>query len=342
MNTSRQKRGDPWFDDGNIILVTGSNDEAIAFRVHRSVLSRHSEVFQSMFEVAKPPPDSEHVDQCPVVHMPDLPNELSILIKALYDGVGFPIQNRSIHDFYYVTAILRLSTKYCIGHLRAEAVRYLTRTWSYTLHGHDTMLELALKAAAVDGLSYPFVHPLHVLHLARLTDVRIIIPSALYFLSLYPLSDLLAGNHPKLQVDNPSRLSSELTAEDLRDYTLMYQYRITGIMNFVRRLCVQHIPAVGCSGGRDCMKAFATLGARLSSDWVPRTGPLHFMVQAMDELANYSNACASCRKAFRQDVTAARELFWKEMPTTVGLPPWEELEQDLNLPPLPNISAPTF
>ena len=35
-------------------------------------------------------------------------------------------------------------------------------------------------------LSYPYVHPLHVLSLARETNVRVVIPAALYFLSIYP------------------------------------------------------------------------------------------------------------------------------------------------------------
>ena len=81
------KRGDPWFDDGNIVLVTSTDDDSIAFKIHRGVLARHSEVFRSMFEVAEPPPDTESLERCPVVYMHDVPVELSIIIKALYDGM---------------------------------------------------------------------------------------------------------------------------------------------------------------------------------------------------------------------------------------------------------------
>jgi hypothetical protein len=61
-----------------------------AFKVHRGVLARKSEVFENMFDI--PPPTTgldsmEQVDDCPVVRMYDHPNELSNLIKALYDGV---------------------------------------------------------------------------------------------------------------------------------------------------------------------------------------------------------------------------------------------------------------
>lgn len=83
----RKQRGDPWFDDGNIILL--SEDSSVAFRVHRDFLSRHSEVFKSMFELPQPPTDdSESLEGCQVVRMFDQPIELSNLIKALYDGTG--------------------------------------------------------------------------------------------------------------------------------------------------------------------------------------------------------------------------------------------------------------
>ena len=79
------ERGEPWFDDGNIVLLADAS--GVAFKVHRGMLARHSEIFQSMFEL--PPPsqaDVEKCDGCQLVRMYDLPDELSNLIKALYDG----------------------------------------------------------------------------------------------------------------------------------------------------------------------------------------------------------------------------------------------------------------
>lgn len=85
-------RGDPWFGDGNIILLVEDDDHRMlkAFKVHRGVLARQSEVFESMFDIPQPAPVLDSIDQiggCPVVRLYDLPNELSDLIKALYDGV---------------------------------------------------------------------------------------------------------------------------------------------------------------------------------------------------------------------------------------------------------------
>lgn len=87
-----EKRGDPWFEDGNILLITEVTEQScsesqVAFKVHRGVLSRHSEVFQSMFDIPQPAAVSgELTEGCQVVYMYDLPIELSNLIKALYDG----------------------------------------------------------------------------------------------------------------------------------------------------------------------------------------------------------------------------------------------------------------
>lgn len=191
------------------------------------------------------------------------------------------------------------------------------------------MVELAVNADPVDGLTYPFVHPLHVLHLAQLTDTRLIIPAAIYFLTNYPLVDLLNSDHPKLQVENPSQLSSELTAQDLQQYTLAYQYRIDTLIDFIRQSCLAR-PSGKCRSGALCQKAFTTMGAQLSRDWRSRTGPLHFIVQAVDGMVDYPNICSECRKAFRKDAMATREIFWENLPTVIGLPPWEELLEDLN------------
>jgi hypothetical protein len=81
------KHGDPWFEDGNLIIVADGAD--VAFRVHCGVLSRHSEVFRSMFQLPQPESlvDLETISGCQVVRMFDLPWDLSNLIKGLYDGL---------------------------------------------------------------------------------------------------------------------------------------------------------------------------------------------------------------------------------------------------------------
>ncbi|KAL6303479.1 hypothetical protein BKA93DRAFT_735036 [Sparassis latifolia] len=319
----RHDQGEPWFDDGNLVLLT--DKPPVAFKVHRGVLARHSEIFQSMFEMPSPSQtDVETLDNCQVVRMYDLPVELSSLIKALYDGASF--QDNCVEDFFYLAGILRLATKYFIAHLRTQAIHHLSQTWSHTLRGHDLMLELAIKSPEVDGLTCPYVHPLHVLNLAHETNVSVVVPSALYFLSLYPLHDILRGDHAKLKVQHPSRPSSDLSTRQMQDYTLMFQHRLDLLLDFIRRVCGQRTASSYCKGDPTmCTKAFSRLASRLSRGWMIRTGPFHYMVQAVDELAEDPNLCMPCQRAFGQDVIIARYKLWQELPSVVGLPSWKEL-----------------
>lgn len=248
-----------------------------------------------------------------------------------YIGLDIGDWNRLAHghgvdDFLYTAGILRLSTKYFITRLRAQAIQHLVQTWSNTLKGHDEMIELAVKAPLVDDKSYPYVHPLHVLNLARSTNVQIVLPSVLYFLSLYPLTDLLSGDHPKLKINHPSCPSSELSPQDLQAYTLMYQGRMDIILEFVRHICGERTISQGCQNNGTCVKVFTRLSSRLSRTWRIRTGPLHYMVQASDEIVESNDVCGPCKRAFRQDVTTLREDIWRRLPSIVGLPSWEAMQ----------------
>lgn len=68
-----------WFDDGNIVIET----ERVQFRVHRSILSKHSKIFADMFGLA----ESQHinVDGVPVVHLADSSQELGYILEWMYE-----------------------------------------------------------------------------------------------------------------------------------------------------------------------------------------------------------------------------------------------------------------
>ncbi|KAF8887171.1 hypothetical protein BD779DRAFT_533356 [Infundibulicybe gibba] len=320
LNTSI-RRGEPWFDDGTIILSTIV--ESIGFRLHRSVLVRHSEIFRNMFEVPQPHADAEYYEGCQIVQMPDSCADLTHLIKALYDGADF--QDRNIEDFFHLAGVLRLSNKYFIKHLREQAVAYLTRIWSFTLRGHDDMISRALESPLVGNLSYPYVHPLHVLNLAREANVDIIVPSALYFLSLYSLADLLRADHPKLMVDYPSKPSSELSLADIPVYTLMFQYRLDVAHEFIRQFGSNRTPGPSCSTAADCTRGFARFGSRLSRSWYMRSSALHYMAQASREINHEDTICRHCQRSFQEDVQSYREKVWNNLPSIIGLPSWEDM-----------------
>lgn len=76
-------RIDPWKEDGNIVLAA----EGKYFRVHRSILSAHSEVFKDMFEscIDSNGAEKDYIELCPIVHLHDAANDVQIMLKALYD-----------------------------------------------------------------------------------------------------------------------------------------------------------------------------------------------------------------------------------------------------------------
>lgn len=320
---------DPWFEDGNVVLHA-ENHEA-AFKVHRGLLSRHSEIFQSMFDIPQPP-THDGAEYCPVVQMYDSAWDLSNLIRALYDGVKF--RTRGYGDFLYVASILRMATKYFVGNLRREAIKHLLTVWPNDLQGHDTMIEQALKAPNAENMTYPYVHPLHVLNLARETNARVILPSVMYYLTLYPLKSILAGDHPKLTQygDHPGKPSSQLSATDLTQYTLMHQWRIDALVRFIKMF--QGRPCCTANNMRGCEKSFWKLSGRLGRAWIQRTGPIHYILQGLDEVEREVNICPACRQSISVDFRTLRQELWDELPSVLELPPWISL-MEYDLPPRP-------
>jgi hypothetical protein len=73
------KHDDFWFEDGSIVLIVQDK----YFRVHQSILSRHSEVFADMFSVPQPP-TQETLDGCPIIKLNDDLYDLVDLMKVMY------------------------------------------------------------------------------------------------------------------------------------------------------------------------------------------------------------------------------------------------------------------
>ena len=79
---------DLWFDDGNIIIraVLNDNRAYTAYKIHKSVLTLHSNVFRDLFDGPQAAFDvaSDRYDGLPVIQLPDSPSEVNHFLKALY------------------------------------------------------------------------------------------------------------------------------------------------------------------------------------------------------------------------------------------------------------------
>ena len=81
-----EKDAQVWLDDGNVVVVAQNT----AFRVHKSLLSRHSDVFRDLFTIPQPPVCGGVVDlydNCPVVHVSDTSFDFRELLRVIYGGV---------------------------------------------------------------------------------------------------------------------------------------------------------------------------------------------------------------------------------------------------------------
>lgn len=78
-----------YLDDGNVCLTSGLHDSPSprpVFRVHKSLLARHSSVFKDMFALpATDAGDQDQYEGLPLVVMQDHTNGIEALLLALYD-----------------------------------------------------------------------------------------------------------------------------------------------------------------------------------------------------------------------------------------------------------------
>ena len=70
------------FDDGNIVIVA----EEVAFRVHKSLLSRNSIVFRDLF-LAQQTLLADPIDHCPSMRVSDTSFDLRELLRLVYDSM---------------------------------------------------------------------------------------------------------------------------------------------------------------------------------------------------------------------------------------------------------------
>lgn len=81
-----------YFDDGNVVLsALDAKGRRVYFRVHRSVLVRHSPILSDLFEIPPlrnegPPHDVKEVyDDALHISMPDSAEDIESFLKVLYD-----------------------------------------------------------------------------------------------------------------------------------------------------------------------------------------------------------------------------------------------------------------
>ncbi|KAJ6599459.1 hypothetical protein B0H10DRAFT_722708 [Mycena sp. CBHHK59/15] len=329
-------RSDLWFCDGNIVIIAGS----VAFKVHRGQLRRHSEVFDDLFNIPQPK-DQDLFDGCPWVEVYDCPSDVLYFLKALYDGLYF--KTPGANDFPAVAAVLRLSTKYLVEHLRQRCMTRLTLDWPSTLSGWDLREQAATDSIGHYAPRTSCPHPILVVDLALDLGLHTLLPAALYDLARYGPSKIMACTPaPALSFAferaprKPTTLSPAVLFLTFRGRERAQRY----LADFVIRELQGRVPSPECvyleedCPSRMCRESFYFImlnvlrsvgGIACGRD----ADPLFTLVQAMDMLSrtDFSDGhrhcglklCHPCKVDFAAAATRAREEVWNLLPTWFGL-----------------------
>ena len=153
-----------WFMDGNIIILAGpaakvpgcerQDGRVYAFRCHKAVMARHSEVFRQLFEMPGSDED-EMLDEVPTVTLPDKWEDVRDLLRLLYGYLcvhrpflyiytpkcrlpcdsELPRKQRDPNTLNVLAGSLQLAKKYMMDDVWNTLVKVLEEDWPIQLKG---------------------------------------------------------------------------------------------------------------------------------------------------------------------------------------------------------------
>ncbi|KAF8881404.1 hypothetical protein CPB84DRAFT_1687264, partial [Gymnopilus junonius] len=286
--------------DGSIILHV----ENTLFRVHKTILANHSEVFADLFTV--PQPEGERmVEGCHLVRLQDSAKDFEDLLKAIYIPDHFD-QCSSESDLdsilTFVSGILRLSTKYLIRYLRQRCISLLIAKLPTTFSGYEA------KSTSPHSDRYRSDTVMRSIKLAKEANVPEVIPYAYYCLSRFP--------HKRFLKDRPDDIPWKDKMIVLIGRERLWWAQMSLSHQFL--LLFQRSPL--------CQSALCAHARSPHAEWheLEKHGSAHPLrgYDAWDNL----NVCSACIAYCQQRHLEGRKEVWTLLPTWFEMPPWEELK----------------
>ncbi|PIL26456.1 hypothetical protein GSI_12214 [Ganoderma sinense ZZ0214-1] len=294
---------DLWLEDGNIVLVAGD----VAFRIYRGLLTKQSTVFSDMFATGNPVAEDEHLDDCPVVRLPDGPSDLKHLLHFLVPSTGRTLlQGTRPISFPELFAVIRLSHKYNIEDLLEQGL-YILKTF-YTTSFHQFTSEAYRN---VNLLEPNHVHHIGAVNLARLTNTPSVLPVALYYCC--GLSGKVMDGWTREMGD-----TEYLSAQDIRAVlTGRDQLARKGFWMLVN--IFKEEPSMGCTMRSACAISLAGLIRGTRWDGAGDYDVLDSWEPAIKRYAKELDICKQCRDALLKRDVKERRAIWARLPSMFGL-----------------------
>ncbi|OJT05755.1 hypothetical protein TRAPUB_3393 [Trametes pubescens] len=308
-----------WFDDGSIIVIA----EHTAYKIHKSVLARHSEVFNGLFSVPQTSAD-DHLDGCPVVHLSDSSEDFSTLLKALYDTSRdsslFQLDKKL--SFSVVAGLYELAHKYQIDHIMDQMLVRLKSCFTDNLKAWDALDHVTagqgqrytvVRSPSLEVLSS--TDAIRAINLARRTGALTMLPTAIYLASFHHADVLLTG------IARADGTLDTLSREDLvrcLDARVLFAHWTYTKLAWITTGRVTG----GCKTPAACADALTALSMKIKQGFAkPKAAyfALDPFSEVVKDLTKEYGVCKKCGTAMRARAVEERRVMWRNLPQDLGL-----------------------
>ncbi|KAL0565030.1 hypothetical protein V5O48_017003 [Marasmius crinis-equi] len=300
-----------WFYDGSVVLNVDDN----LFRVHKTILSTHCEVFETLFSIPQQASlKEERIEGCPVVRLAgDKANDMSDLLSALYFSSHFDALQTPTADpstmLTFISGILRLSTKYLNPVLRTKCISILHSYIPTTLSAYDLYQTASSKRPRFksDELMQCF-------RLAQETNVPTVLPYLFYCIARLSPQRIMKDSET-----NPSEIS-------WRDKTIAMVGRERlrhAEMSMSHSFLLGFVPSPNCKSIFLCSAARGPHTAWHNLDGSGKgANPLKEFGKWKD-----LNVCDECVEFCKGQHEEGRKAVWMCLPALFEMERWEGLRE---------------
>ncbi|KAI0669060.1 hypothetical protein C8Q78DRAFT_978985 [Trametes maxima] len=299
-----------WFEDGSIVLVA----QGVAFRVYKRILAEHSPFFRDMFQIPQPARMAE-VDGCPSVVLTDPAQQLRHLLRVLFPTNGNLVFGKchGVITMDSVSAVARLSHKYQIDQLLAQALAILTEFYTDNFNEWiKPYRETTLVANSLDAVS--------AINIAHLTNTP----------SILPLAFLHATRSGSSIMRGCCRDDSLIEGLAYPDLERLFDGRVMFLQTVSRSVARIFRPQVdpACKESKKCLKVLLEkarsvdecLEALYANPTRVRTWADAFRVPGHPMA---SRLCECCCDMVEDREQTERQNVWNDIPRMFGLEPVE-------------------
>ncbi|TBU41577.1 hypothetical protein BD309DRAFT_868029 [Dichomitus squalens] len=285
---------DFWFEDGNIVIIADETQ----FRVHRSILCRHSDVLADRLGFNDRRRDTSY-DSCAVVRILDSAKSFKGLLRLLYPGPSEIL--RQVSSDRILAGSTHITHQYILGLLPASFDEWMNR-----------------EERAIQGTRSTQPSPRDMIKMINaLRDIQgdDLMPIALYLCCQLSPKTLLSENR------RSDGTVEKLSSKDVELCLALREDMVKESACMAMRLFTEP-PYPRCKCRKVVEETFMDIVNGKFED-IPRTDPLgpywrrHIDESERDEKM-HRRICSTCAQSLRDREVEQRRELWDELPRLVG------------------------